>query len=186
MSGQAKCARKTQWYFKFENQVAHYIVFIPTVIIHNAATTHTAHTSMNIISTVLPGRLISCFADFTWPAHSTWSCNTRIIPLGLNQRPVIQNESCQYWWLKTANLSAYSRSTLKKKNTTCYNILPIATAGVYFTSRWTPTKCHTQTIIINTTSHKHGMYLSLLRKFFYVVLKCHFISKAICYFLFTL
>ena len=37
---------------------------------HNGATAHRAQISIQVLSTLFPGRLISCFGDITWPACS--------------------------------------------------------------------------------------------------------------------
>jgi hypothetical protein len=42
----------------------------------------------------------------------------------------------------------------------------MATAGVYWTSWWSPTKCHIKTLMISINYHGHGLYLLVLIFFF--------------------
>ena len=60
----------------------------------------------------------------------------------------------------------------------CYDSVSIVTAGVYWTTWWSPKKYHIQTIMIQMNSHGHGIYLLVLINFFQSALKCYFISKA--------
>jgi len=46
----------------------------------------------------------------------------------------------------------------------CHNakVLSIVTAGLYWTTWWSPTNCHIQAVMIQTNSHGYGMYLLVL------------------------
>ena len=59
-----------------------------------------------------------------------------------------------------------------------WDILYIATAGVYWTTWQSPTKCHIQRVI-NMNSHGLGMFQSVLIICFHFSLKCYFISKVL-------
>jgi hypothetical protein len=61
----------------------------------------------------------------------------------------------------------------------CYNSLPIAIAGVYWTVWKSPTKFHIQTVMMQMNSHGQGIYMLLLKPFFHFALKCYVISKTI-------
>jgi len=64
----------------------------------------------------------------------------------------------------------------------CYDNLYIMTAGMYWTTRWSPTKCYIQTVMININSNSPGVCLLVWIQFFHYALKCYFISKTvICY-----
>ena len=106
--------------------------------------------------------------SISWPTHFSfrrhfltlplaWPCNTKLLPLGLRYKQSMRNTSCQYCWLKTANSGVYSRDP-QGKATTYYDSLSIATAGVYWTTWWSPTKWHIQTIMTEMNFHGHGIY----------------------------
>jgi hypothetical protein len=86
----------------------------------------------------------------------------------------VWNTSCQYLWPKTPNSGVYSGDS-QGIATTCYSSLFIATAGLYWTMWWSPTKCHIQTVMTEMNSHGHGMHLIVVIKFFHFALKSYFI-----------
>jgi hypothetical protein len=58
-------------------------------------------------------------------------------------------------------------------------VLFIATAGVHWTTWWSPTKCHIWKVKIQINSHACGMYLLVLTHFSHFALRgYYFISKA--------
>jgi hypothetical protein len=59
-------------------------------------------------------------------------------------------------------------------NATCYDRLSIVTARVYWTTSWSPTKCHNKTERNQTNSHRHGTYLLVSIKCFAHCLKMLF------------
>jgi hypothetical protein len=69
------------------------------------------------------------------------------------------------FWLKKAHSGVYTRNP-QGNATTCQDSLSIATAGVYWTTWWSPTKCHIQIIMTEMNSHGHGMQPIVLIKIF--------------------
>ena len=100
------------------------------------------------------------------------------IPLGLCHKQSIWKRSYKYLWLKTVNLGMFSKA-LQENATTCFDILSIATAGVYWMTWWSPTKCHIQTVMINMNAHENGIFLSVLIKCLHSSLKCFFHFKSV-------
>ena len=130
----------------------------------DGATAHTAQTSRQVLRTAFPDTHFS-FWGHHLPRPLAWSCSTRLLPLGLRQKQGIRNISCQYWWFKTANSGVYSRD-LSGNATAGYDKLSMATAGVYWTSWWSFTKCHIKTLMISMNYHGHILYLLVLIIFF--------------------
>jgi hypothetical protein len=103
-----------------------------------------------------------CFqADSFVPATSTghlltWSFSTRLLSLGLRQKQNVQDMSCQYWWLETANSGVHSRNT--SWNPMCYGNYAVSTAGVCWTKR-SPWWCHIQTVTLKRSSQWKWIYL---------------------------
>ena len=81
----------------------------------------------------------------TSPGPPASSCGTALLPLGI--RPEVYRT-------RPANIHDLKQRVLKfiqipwGNTKTCYDLLSIATAGVYWTTCWSP-RCHIQTIIIN-------------------------------------
>ena len=117
----------------------------------NAANAHTTQISLQVLRTMFPSRPTSHFGDIIRPAPS-WSCRMLLLPSGLHQKQNTRNTSCQYWWSKTANYGVNSKDPYGN-STTSYTILSIVTAGVYWTTWWSSTRCLFQTAMINTNAH---------------------------------
>ena len=84
---------------------------------------------------------------------------------GSHKKQGTGNTPCQYWWLKTENSRPYS-------NATSCDILSIASAWRYWTTWWSPTKHHIETVMIYLKSNGHGIYLPALIAFLHILLKC--------------
>ena len=106
------------------------------------------------------------------PCPLAWPCNTRLFPLGLHQKQGIWNTFFQYWWPTTANSGVRAREPYG--NASCYDRLSIVTAGVYWTTSCSTTKCHIKTERNQMNSHRHGTYLLVSIKCFSCYLKTLF------------
>ena len=132
--------------------------------------------AMQVLSTMFPGRLISCFGGYHLAHPLAWSCSTRLLPFGFWQKQGRRNKICQYWQLKPASLGVYSR-VLEGKATMSQQ--PFHRDCRCVLNSMEVTKCHIQTVMIQMNSHGHGMYLLLLIPFFHFALKCYVTSKTI-------
>ena len=119
-------------------------------------------------------RAESFLVSWTSPGPPAWPCSNRLLPLELCYKQVTRNMSCQYWWLKTLNSGMYSKNP-QGNATTWYDSLSITTAGVYWMTWWSTSKCHIQTIMTEMNSHGHGKHPIVLIKCFHFSLKCFFI-----------
>jgi len=102
------------------------------------ATSHTQICIASSLSTVFPGRLISCSGDIKWIAWSLAHAITDDLK----------------WWIQEWIQGI-------RKETQQHHIPSFMSAGVYWMTWWSPTRCHIQTVMINMKSHRHGMYLLL-------------------------
>ena len=77
---------------------------------------------------------------------------------------------CGYWnsikkdqW-RTVNckITSYIWQSGADKRWHNAKVLSIVTAGLYWTTQWSRTKCHIQTAMVQMNSHRYGMYLIVL------------------------
>ena len=119
-----------------------------------------------LISGTLPGS--PTLSDLVIPDYFLWGSVT-------NKVHKTDSTNTNVWKL---NLGVYWNA-LQGNATMCGDILYIATAGVYWKTWWSPTKCCIKRVKINMTSHGHGMFPSLLIICSHFSLKCYFISKVL-------
>jgi hypothetical protein len=139
----------------------------------NAANAHTTQISMQVLRTMFPSRPTSRFGDITQPAAS-WSCRMLLLPLELHPKQNTWNTFCQYWWSKTANYGVNSKDPYRNSKT-CYTILSITTAGVYWTTWWSSTQSTWR--LLQTAMINMNAYTFTNVNFFHLALKCHCIQK---------
>jgi hypothetical protein len=103
-----RSTRSIWWYLKFDclQAAVHTYHHLAQWWVEQLLTQHNFHaSSQNNISGLT--NFSCCRHHLTCPL--AWSYTTRLFPLELHQKQGIQNMSCQYWWMKTANLGGYLR-----------------------------------------------------------------------------
>jgi hypothetical protein len=108
----------------------------------------------------------------------TQSFGTRLFSLGLCQKQGVWDTFFQYRWHETVNLRMHSRNP-QLSHTTCYDIHVTLAAQVFWTTRWSPWRCHIQTIMFKTNSWWKLKCIYFANIFFWFALKSYFISKTI-------